>query len=82
MHVREDLLYDKYTGALIGFTDFGDINSHLLQLERSLEENSEKEPLAKAMMVFMIRGLFTRLQFPFVQFPVTKVSLLGSSSLG
>ena len=37
MHIREDLVYDKYTGALIGFTDFGDINSHLLQLERSLE---------------------------------------------
>ena len=74
MHIREDLVYDKYTGALIGFTDFGDINSHLLQLERSLEEDSEKQPLAKAMMVFMIHGLFTRLQFPYVQFPVTKVT--------
>ena len=42
MHIREDLVYDKYTGALIGFTDFGDINSHLLQLEHSLEEDSRQ----------------------------------------
>ena len=25
--------------------------------------------LAKSMLVFMIRGLFTKLQFPYVQFP-------------
>lgn len=46
MHVREDLVYEKHTGALIGFTDFGDINNHLLQLERSLDEKSANEPLA------------------------------------
>jgi hypothetical protein len=74
MHVREDLVYEKHTGALIGFTDFGDINNHLLRLERSLDEKSANEPLAKAMMVFMVRGLFTRLQFAYAQFPVIKLT--------
>ena len=31
-------------------------------------------PLAKSMMVFMVRGLFTTLQFPYAQFPVMSVS--------
>ena len=28
IHVREDLVYDKHSGELTGFTNFGDINSH------------------------------------------------------
>ena len=28
MHIREDLVYDKHTGALIGFANIGDINCH------------------------------------------------------
>ena len=32
MHVKEDLVYDKVTGALIGFTSIGDINDHLLKV--------------------------------------------------
>ena len=30
MHIREDLVYDKHTGELIGFTNLGDIANHLL----------------------------------------------------
>ncbi len=32
MHLKEDLVYDKVTGALIGFTALGDINDHLLKV--------------------------------------------------
>ena len=39
MHIREDLVYDKHTGALLGFTDLGDINSHLNCFEQSLQAN-------------------------------------------
>ena len=75
MHIREDLVYDKHSGALIGFANLGEINSHLLEFERSLEvSQSFTEPLANSMTVFMVRGLFTRLQFPYAQFPSIKVS--------
>ena len=50
-------MYDKYTGELIGFTDLGDINSHLLPLEQSLVD-SKLQPLATTIMTFMVRGLF------------------------
>lgn len=29
MHVCEDIMYDKHTGALIGSANLGDINHHL-----------------------------------------------------
>ena len=58
MHVREDLVYDKHTGELVGFASLGDINQHLLAFEQSLSDsNSHDRPLAKTMMVFMVQGL-------------------------
>ena len=62
MHIKEGLVYDKHTGELIGFTDLGDINSHLLSLEQSLVD-MKPQPLATTIMTFMVRGLFSHLQF-------------------
>lgn len=43
MHIREDLVFDKHSGALIGFTNLGEVNSHLLAYEHSISQ-SEKSP--------------------------------------
>ena len=60
MHIR---------GALLGFTNLGDINSHLDRFEQSLQANMISESaLAKTMLVIMVRGLFTKLQYPYAQF--------------
>ena len=61
-------------GALNGFTNIGDINSHLASYEKQLEKNDRLEPLATSMLVMMVRGLFSRLRFPYVQFPCTDLS--------
>ena len=75
MHIREDLVYDKRTRRMIGFTNLGDINNHLLAFEQSVEENkTEGNVLAKSMMAFMVRGLFTPLRFAYAQFPCAKVT--------
>ena len=75
MHIKEDLIFDKYSGMMIGFTDLGDINMHLLHFEVSMKKDAPPEPqLAKSMMVFMVCGLFTRLQFPYAQFPCANLS--------
>ncbi len=61
MHIREDLVYNKHTGALIGFTNLADITSHLETFEHSLNTTDTTNvcpPLAKSMFVIMVRGLF------------------------
>lgn len=44
---------------------------HLLNFEQQLDKGTgiSKKPLAKTMLVLMVRGLFSGLQFPYVQFP-------------
>ena len=76
MHIREDLVFDKHSGALIGFTNLGEVNSHLLAYEHSISQ-SEKSPepaVAQTMMTFMVRGLCTKLSFPYAQFPCRNVT--------
>lgn len=75
MHVREDLVYDKHSGELIGFTNLGDINTHLDSFEQAISSHSEEpQPvLAKSVLVFMVRGLFTKLQFAYAQFPCSQM---------
>ena len=51
-----------------------------MQFEESLENSSTEKPppLANSMIVFMVRELFTFLQFPYVQFPCRDMQALGS----
>jgi hypothetical protein len=74
MHIKEDLVYDKHTGKMIGFTDLGDINNHLLAYERSQSNGGDDQSLADSMLSIMVRGLFTTLKFAYVQFPCCKIS--------
>ena len=75
MHIREDLVYEKHSGALIGFTNLGEINEHLLAFQRSVStDQSSPEPLSKSVMMFMVRGLFTSLHFPYAQFPCASIT--------
>lgn len=76
MHVKEDLIYNKHSGELVGFMNLGDMNTHFINLQRAAEEGqSEKiRPLAKSLLVVMVRGLFTSLQFPYAQFPCTNLT--------
>ena len=75
MHIRQDLVFDKHSGEMIGFCNLGEINNHLLAFEQSLSKSEISSPkLAKTMMVIMVRGLFSKLQFPYVQFPCADIS--------
>ena len=69
MHIKQDLVYEKHSGEFIGFANLGSINQELLSFEQSLEQSTKSESLAKTMLVIMVRGLFTKLQFPYAQFP-------------
>ena len=79
LHIKEELIYDKHSGQLIGFVNLGKINNHLARFEQSLFDDDHptvnNPPLAKSMLAFMVRGLFTKLKFVYAQFPC--ISLTG-----
>lgn len=72
MYIREGLLFDKHSGALIGFADLENVNNLLAEYEQQHESSNDsfcQRPIAKCMVVFMIRGLFSSLQYVYAQFP-------------
>jgi len=70
MYMKEGLFCNKHTGELVGYADLGEINNLLDDYEQQID-GSETAPraLGKCMLVFMVRGLFTPLKFPYVQLP-------------
>jgi hypothetical protein len=73
MYVKEDLVYNKHSGELVGFANLGETNSQLLQFQKDKEgdKDGSTPALAKTMFLIMVRGFFVRLNFPYVQFPCT-----------
>ena len=71
MYVK-GLVFDKHTGVLTGFLDLGDVTTHLIDYQRQSQENSEILPqrqLAKTIVVLMVRGLLTDINFAYATFP-------------
>lgn len=71
MYIREELVYEKHSGTLVGFVNLGEINNHLLAFERSLDQDSRSDVagcLAKTVVTFMVRGIFTSLRYPYAHF--------------
>ena len=55
--------------------NIGDVNSHLSAFERVINGDVQQHPpLAKSMLVFLVRGLFSSLQYPYAQFPCTALA--------
>ena len=70
MKIKEGLVYDKYTGCIMGFTDLGDTNKYLNELKSSMEKSSSTNvDIATSMLVFLVRGLFVNITFPYAQYP-------------
>ena len=68
--IKDGLVYDKYSGYIMGFTELGDTNKYIDELEAK----DKLEEVATSMLVFMVRGLFIRLAFPYAQFPCRSLS--------
>ena len=66
MKIKEDIMYDKNTGEMIGFINLGDINNPIQDLQRDNE--ADHPPVATHLLTFMVRGVFTDLEFPIAHF--------------
>ena len=74
--IKEDIVYNKFSGEMIGFVDITNINQHLLDFEQSCLSDTyiPNHQLATHVLVFMVRGIFSQLEFPYAQFPVAAAS--------
>ena len=74
MHVKEELVYDKHQGCLIGFVNLGTVNNQLMEFEAAVSQDTTDRPLASSMLVLMVRGLFQKLNYPYAQFACASLS--------
>ena len=72
MQIKSDLVYRKSTGEMVGFTDMGNINEEFRIFQTEAEslidggevEFSYKREFATHVIVYMVRGIFTKLCQP------------------
>ena len=66
VRVKEDLVYDKHSGELVGFVDLDKTGNQLIDLENTLNDESRK--LAKYVLLIMVRGACTDFRFPLASY--------------
>ena len=72
--VKEDLVYDKHSANLVGFVRIGDVNDHLSRFERMESSEPIKPQLATHIFTFMVSGILSDLEFPYISFPCSSLS--------
>ena len=74
MKIRSNLVYDRTSGQLVGFTDLGDPKLNFNNL-------TEDNDLASHMLVFLLRGLCTNLKYSLAYFATHKLQSYQIMSL-
>ena len=53
--MKEGLIFDKYSAAIIGYADLNDVTNLLDTVEYQIEYPEQQlHPLAKCMLIFMV----------------------------
>ena len=68
MFIKSDLVYYKRDGSLIGFVNISSINNQLLEFEAVINKGDPQPSLASSVMVFMVKGLLHKFNYPYAQF--------------
>ena len=72
MKIKSGLVFNRHTGKIVGFTSIGDINEELRTFEKTMSSNEGQDmnrDIATYITCVMIRGLFTKYEFPIAYFP-------------
>ena len=59
MHVKEDIVYDKHSGEMIGFVNLDDINERLDAYERALNSDDDQQPTLYSIYAYSTYGMLT-----------------------
>ena len=75
MRIKSNLVYSKSTGRLVGFTEMGNINDEFRKFQDTVESknsgNNIEREFASYVLVYMVRGIFSNLCYPFAYFAST-----------
>jgi len=76
IYIKNDLVYDKHKVTLVGFVDISDISNQILEFQDRITNGHGKHnwPLANTIMMFMMKGLFHKFDYPYVQFACEKLT--------
>ena len=75
MKVKENLVYNKHTGEVVGFINLGGINNDLLRMEDVCLQDQDCQPtVASHLLVLLVRGIFIKLNFPYAHFATDGVT--------
>ena len=72
--VKEGLVYNKESMEIIGIVDVGDLSKQLKLYEMRCTQEEFKPQVATHILMFMVRGLFSSLCFPYAQFPCSSLT--------
>ena len=83
MKIREDLVFNKTTGEIIGFVDYGEgsFDDRFTELRERCKKGSQikDRTIATHMLALMVRGIFFKMDIPIAQFPTTGLLILHLS---
>ena len=72
MKVKDDLVYDKHTGSMVGFIHSNDVEKELEELSEtspSTKSSCSNKMLATNMLTFMVRSICSKFELAFGHFP-------------
>lgn len=69
MQIKSKLVYQRSTGKLVGFMELGSLNDEFQQFQSSFDKGDDiTRDFATHVLVYMVRGIFTSLIYPFGYF--------------
>ena len=75
MKIREDVVFSKSSGEIIGFVDYGEqsLDKRFQELRRRCKQDLYigERIVATRMLVLMVCGIFFKMDVPVAQFPTT-----------
>jgi hypothetical protein len=73
MKIKNELVYQKHSGQIIGYVNLGSVENQLMQLEDDMYGNSQCQ-VATHVLQFMVRGLTMKLNYPVAHFATANLT--------
>lgn len=78
IHISQNLVYSKETGAMIGYCKLNEAEKEIHELEKALSDEAtifdQTPPITKTMLCFMVRGIFSSVKEVVAAYGVNKLS--------